>query len=84
MKIANVAVPHGNLAVRRFDAELGTMVDATADVLCDMQEEELYPSQLVDNCQLFIKHDLESNGLGFLTITYDPTADLTIPLHRYT
>lgn len=43
MKIANIAVPHGNLVVKRFDADLGKMVDASADVLCDMQEEELYP-----------------------------------------
>jgi hypothetical protein len=50
MKIASIAVPHGNLAVKRFDATLGTMVDASADVLCDMQEEELYPSKQVNNC----------------------------------
>ena len=60
------------------------MVDASADVLCDMQEEELYPSKQVNNCQLYIKHDLESNALGFLTVSYDPTADLTIPLIRNT
>ena len=84
MKIASIAVPHGNLAVKRFDVTLGTMVDASADVLCDMQEEELYPSKQVNNCQLYIKHDLESNALGFLTVSYDPTADLTIPVSRNT
>ena len=55
------------------------MVDAEADVLCDMQEEELYPTQLVNNCQLYIKHEIESNGLGFITVRYDTEADLTIP-----
>jgi hypothetical protein len=84
MKIANIAVPHGKLAVKIFDASLGAMVDAYADVLCDMQEEELFPSKQVNNCQLYIKHDLESNALGFLTVSYDPTADLTIPLTHNT
>lgn len=36
MKLANIAVPHGNLAVKRFDAELGLMVETAADVLCDV------------------------------------------------
>lgn len=44
MKIANIAVPHGKLAVKRFDAEIGAMVHTSADAFCDMQEEELYPS----------------------------------------
>lgn len=57
-KIAEIAVPHGKLAVQRFDAELGLMVDTPADVLCQYEEEELYPSKLIDNCQLFIKHEV--------------------------
>jgi hypothetical protein len=40
MKIANIAVPHGNLAVKMFDAETAEMVDAEATVLCaEMQDE---------------------------------------------
>jgi len=78
LKVANIAVPHGMLAVQRFDAELGMMVDAEADVLCDVQEEELYPTTNVNNCQLYIKHEIESNGLGFITVRYDPEANLTV------
>lgn len=50
MQIANIAVPHGKVAVQRFDAELGAMIETAADVLCDVQEEELYPSKTVNNC----------------------------------
>ena len=32
----------------------------------------------MDNCQLYIQHELVSNSIGFITITYDPEADLTI------
>ena len=58
------------------------MVPTQADVLCDFQEEELHPSQTIDNCQLYINHEVQSNGLGFITITYDPTVDLTIRVSR--
>jgi len=80
LKIANIAVPHGNLAIQRFDAELGAMVEAPADVLCDVQEEELYPSKTVNNCQLYLRHPVESNSLGFFVVRYDPTVDLAIPV----
>lgn len=33
---------------------------------------------MVNNCQLYIQHDLASNALGFITITYDPETDLTV------
>jgi hypothetical protein len=36
MMTANIAVPHGNLAVQRFDASIGQMVDAEATVLCNL------------------------------------------------
>ena len=37
IKITNIAVPHGKLAVQVFDAELGLMVDTFADVLCNIE-----------------------------------------------
>ena len=58
------------------------MVDTQADVLCDLQEKELQPTQTVDNCQLFIKYEIESNGLGFITVTYNPEVDLTVRVSR--
>ena len=60
IQIANIAVPHGKLAVHRFDVELGAMIESAADVLCDVQEEELYPSTTVNNCQLYLKHAIGS------------------------
>jgi hypothetical protein len=35
IKISQIAVPHGNLLVQRFDAQTGDMMLAEANVLCN-------------------------------------------------
>jgi len=32
----------------------------------------------VNNCQLYIKHEIEAYGLGFIMVTFDGEADLAI------
>ena len=54
------------------------MVDTDADVLCDVQEEELDPQKTVNNCQLYLKHEIDSYGMAFITVAYDPESDLAI------
>lgn len=77
-KISQIAVPHGNLLVKRFDVETGGMLEAEANVLCNIQEEESDPSSNVDNCQLFIKHEVPAGGIGFFTVEYSSANDLSI------
>ncbi len=58
------------------------MVPAQADMLRDFRKEELHPSQTIDNCWLYINHKVQSISLGFITIFFDPTVDLTIRVSR--
>ena len=76
--MASIAVPNGNLAVQRFDATLGQMVNAQAEVHCNVQQEELYPTQVVTNCWLYVKHEIDSNSVGFFTVRYDSSVDIAI------
>jgi hypothetical protein len=77
-KISQIAVPHGNLLVQRFDANTGDMALAEANVLCNFQEEESDPSSDVENCQLFIRHEVPAGGIGFFTVEYDSATNLSI------
>lgn len=74
MKVAKIAVPHGNLSVQVFDGK--EMVSTDADVLCNAQLQELDSTKTVNNCQLYVKYEIKSYSLGLIMVSYDADADL--------
>ena len=78
LTIPSIAVPHGHLSVQRFDPDSGSMVAAEAEVLCNLQQLELYPDQTVNNCWLYVNQTIDSNGIGFLTVQYDSNVDIAV------
>jgi hypothetical protein len=46
-------VPHDQYSVEQFDGSAWTPV--TASVICNTQQTELYPSETVTDCNMFVK-----------------------------
>ena len=55
MKVAQIAVSSTLLSVMKYDATLGKMVDATANILCNI---EMKDNTQINNCQLFVEHEV--------------------------
>lgn len=52
MQTVEVLVPHENFKVQSFDGQ--SWVDSTASVICNDQQKELYPSETIHNCRLYV------------------------------
>jgi hypothetical protein len=66
-----VAVPHGNISVRVYNVENNTFDEAVAGVVCDNELDG------TPNCQLYVRHTVFGNSIGFLQLRYNSTANIT-------
>ena len=57
-----------------------SLVDAQASVLCSEQKSELAstPTDIVNNCQMFVEHSVAPGQVTFVTLNYDQDVDLAV------
>jgi len=49
-----IKVPHSNFKVMSFDGD--DWVDTeTVSVICNLQQQELYPKETINDCNMFVK-----------------------------
>jgi len=73
MKVVQIAVPHGNFKVQMM--VMGMMEDAEATVLCNSQKDES-TVEIVQNCQMYVKHSVQAGQVTFITLTSDASVNL--------
>lgn len=69
-------VPHDQYTVEQFDGSVWT--PATASVICNTQQTELYPSETVTDCNMFVKQTVLAGAVGFTKLTYNATSHLAV------
>ena len=53
MEEIEVKVPHKNFRAQIFDGK--NWVDTPSSVICNEQQQELYPTETVTNCRMYIQ-----------------------------
>ena len=81
MDYVQIAVPHGFFAVQSLVD--GVMQNAEATVLCNQQKDES-TERMVENCQMYVKHQVTAGQVSFITLTSDLTTNLAVSAESVT
>jgi hypothetical protein len=82
--VIEVKVPHPHFKVASFDAAEDKWVDAKADVICHVQQQELNPDQTIDDCIMNIEQTIGGGEIGFTRVQFDSEHSLTENCHEET
>jgi hypothetical protein len=69
-----IKVPHDQFSVEKFDG--GAWTSATASVICNTQQTELYPNETVTDCNMFVQQTVLAGEVAFTKLTYNSTVHL--------
>jgi lysosomal alpha-mannosidase len=69
-----VEVPHDNYKVFQFDGN--DWANVTASVICQVIQDETHPEYMNNDCNMYIKQEIEAGQIGFTKIQYDADSHL--------
>lgn len=58
------------------------MLDAKADVLCNLEPSGTKTTDTKENCLLYVRQTIEAGAIGFFTVQYDANIDIAIQTTR--
>jgi len=71
MHTIELKVPHTNFIAKSFDGE--QWQDAISSVICNQQQQELDPSSLVTNCNMFVTQTVLPGQISLTQVVYSET-----------
>lgn len=74
--VIELKVPHPHFKVSTFDSADNKWVDAKADVICHVQQQELYPDETVDDCVMNVEQTIGGGEIGFTRVKFDKEHNL--------